>query len=273
MKISQSLIKDLMKYQQGKLCGLQFVEKFLKDNFDKFRATDAMSIGVWFEYELTKALPKGGALPKPETKKNGELKSAFEKMIPHIDKFKTTMEYYGFEIISIGEKIEYKDLHGTLDLRVRATREIITPNGEVIKEGTICIVDIKTSGLLDDKWNDYGWNLDMLAGKINLILQPLMYKYIEFKKTGKNPPFLFFLYNTADGTDSRIINFICDDSSFYELEATLDKTRQALAYNMKVGFKAQGNPKECAKCPIKVGCKGFVSVPEIQDFYYNENNI
>jgi len=273
IRISQSLIKELLEYQDGKSCGLQLEEKFIKNNFHKFIASDSMSVGTWFEYELTGALPKGNSTPNPKTTTTGKLTSVYEKMIPHIDNFKTAMYFYGLELVSAGEKIKYGDLEGTLDIRAKATKDIVTDSGNVIKAGSQIIIDIKTSGLLDNKWSDYGWEIENLSNKIKIILQPLMYKYIEMKNTGRDIPFVFMLFNTADNTDCRIINFICSDDSFETLESLLVKIRKLLAYHISIGWKARPNMRVCAKCPIKVGCRHFAVAPPFQDFYFDSANI
>ena len=170
IRISQSLIKELLEYQDGKSCGLQLEEKFIKNNFHKFIASDSMSVGTWFEYELTGALPKGDTTPNPKVTTTGKLIAAYEKMIPHIDNFKTAMYFYGLELLTAGEKIKYGDLEGTLDIRAKATKDIQTDSGKIITAGSEIIIDIKTSGLLDNKWSDYGWEIDNLSNKIKIVL-------------------------------------------------------------------------------------------------------
>lgn len=279
MRISQSMIKDLIKYQEGKLCGLQFEEKFIKGNFDKFLTTDAMLLGTWFEYNLTGALPKDNVVPKPKLTKKGELTAPFKSLLKHIEDFKATMLYYGFEIVSVGEKIKHGDLEGTLDLRCRATQRIVTNSGTqgkagtIIEKGEVFFVDLKTTGLLDNKWMDYGWELENLANKINIVLQPIMYKYIELKNTGEDVKFLFFLFSTVDENDSRIINFICDEAAYEDLENTIEDSRKLLDHYNRIGWKARPSKLDCAECPIKIGCPSFVAVPLIYDFEFEPSNM
>lgn len=272
MRISQSMIKSLIDYHEGNLCGLVFQEKFVNGNFDKFLASDAMAVGTWFEYELTGAVPKDGKIPEPQRTKNGELLAQYKKMLQHIKDFKATMMYYGFEIVSIGEKIKHGDLEGTLDLRCRAKQRIVTPTGIIIEKGEEFIVDLKTSGLLDNKWMDYGWEIENLANKYKIVIQPIMYKYIEKMNTGKDIKFFFFLYNTQDEFDSRIIHFICDDDAFAELEATIENARKLLRIHMGK-WEARPSKKVCSKCPIRIGCKSFAAVPPITDFYFDTANM
>ncbi len=264
------MIKSLMSYNLGNLCGLQFEEKFIKGNFDKFAPTGAMSIGTWFEYKLTGAKPKDGKIPEPQYTKKGELTAEYAKMLNHIDSFKSTMMFYGFTIETVGEKIVHGDLEGTLDLRCRATQDIKTESGVVIKKGESFIVDLKTSGQLDNKWADYGWELNNLSNKVNIVLQPILYKYIE-KLNGRDTKFLFFLYNTQDKDDCRIINFICDDSAFLELEKTIDNSRKMVEKHKRTGWKAKPNKKICAKCPIKIGGKYIAPDPPITDYYHDSS--
>jgi hypothetical protein len=273
MRISQSMIKDLISYNEGKLCGLQFEEKFINGNFDKFLTTDSMLLGTWFEYKLTGALPKDGRIPEPKLTKKGDLTAPFRNLLNHINDFKATMLYYGFEIVSVGTKIKFEDLEGTVDIICRATQRIVTDKGMVIEKGEEFIVDLKTSGLLDNKWNDYGWEIENLANKYKLVIQPIMYKYIWLKSRGEDVKFLFFLFNTQDSNDSRIINFICDEDAYIELESTIEAAKEMLEKHMVIGWKARPTKRACADCPIKLGCKHFTSVPVIQDFNFHPSNM
>lgn len=292
IKISQSLLKGLLDYRQGNECGLLFKEKYLSGRYDLFPPSDAQNLGVWFEYKATGSLPKNGAVPKPRYMKrkkdsdgNLQLAKDYLLMQNHVDNFKTTMDYYGLEILRVGEdiKVLYPNsvedfgtevwLTGTLDIRVRATRDIYTldPNRYkvlVMKKGQIGIVDIKTTGLLDDAFNKFGWNLSRLDEKVSLITQPIHYKYIEYLKTGIEPPFLFILFSTKNENDVRIIDFKIDESAFSEHQAFINEGIRNLMYYENKGFKPLPSLIKCATCPLRETCEYRAVAPPVSVFYY-----
>lgn len=295
-KISQSLLKGLLDLREGDTCGLVFKAKYIDGRFDLFPPSDVQNIGAWFEYMATGSVPKNGDVPKPEYMKrkkdekgNPELATAYKLMENHIATFKKTMYAYGFEIIRVGEdiKVLYPNsvekfgfdvwLTGTLDIRVKATRDIYTIDQNrnrvlVAKKGQIIIVDLKSTGLLDGstKYNDYSWYLKGLDHKVKLVTQPIHYKYIELLKTGIEPPFLFMLYNTKNPNDARIIDFRVDDSAFAEHEVFIDNGVKNLMYYDKYGYKPLPSLTECSDCPLRDNCEYKAIIPPITVFYYGQ---
>ena len=153
-------------------------------------------------------------------------------------------------------------------MRVRGLKDVVVKDSNgfpttVLKKGQIGIIDLKCTGLLDDKWSPYGWNLSMLHDKIKIITQPIHYKFIELLKTGENPPFLFLLFNVKNENDCRLIDFRCDDSHFNEHRAFIEKGVKHLLHYQKVGYQALPSMAECAECPLKEECEFKTTVPLI----------
>ena len=65
--INQSLIKDLLKYENEELCGLVFTHKWIFKNFGK--TSLAKNLGHYFEFLATGSLPKSGDVPEKEETK------------------------------------------------------------------------------------------------------------------------------------------------------------------------------------------------------------
>ena len=247
-------------------------------------------MGAWFEYKATGSIPKNGAVPQAEymAKKkdadgNPELATDYRTMLKHVENFKNTMDAYGLEIIKAGEdiKAKYPDamerfgvdvtLTGTLDIRVRAKKDVFAKDGRgytpVLQKGQSAILDLKTTGLTDDKWNQMGWELSMLHDKVKLITQPIHYKFIEILNTGYNPPFLFVLFHPKNEFDARIIDFRCDDSHFEQHKMFIEKAIIHLLHYEKVGYEPRPSLAECSECPLKDTCKHKAKVPPISVFY------
>lgn len=288
IKISQSLLKSLIKYRNGQECGIIFKTKYIDGRFDLFPPSDAQNLGAWFEYMATGSIPKNGDIPKAVYLKRGkdenglpQLATDYRLMKTHIDNFNKTMNEYGFEIIRVGEdiKAQYEnnygvevELTGTLDIRAKATKDVYSQyNNEnvlVVKSGDELIIDLKTTGLLDDKYNDYGWQLDNLHNKINLVTQPIHYKYIEFINTEKDIPFLFMLFHSKNENDVRIIDFKTDSSAFDEHISFINMGVQNMIYFSKRGFKAYPSLAKCSACPLNKECSYKSEVSPISVYYF-----
>lgn len=291
MNISQSLLKSLLDYRNGKECGLIFKAKYIDGRYDLFPPSDAQNVGAWFEYMCTGSIPKNGDVPKPEYMKRGkdengnpQLTADYRLMIEHIENFKKAMTFYGFEIIRAGEDVralypnsvelfgEEVWLTGTLDIRALATKDIyaIYENTPVlvVKEGQKFIIDLKTTGLLDDKWNDYGWEINNLSNKVKLVTQPVQYKYIEYLNTGEDVPFIFMLFSTRSGQDARIIDFRIDNTSYDEHRAFIEAGVQNMLYYRKVGFRAKPSLEKCSECPLRDNCEFKAVTSPITVFYF-----
>jgi hypothetical protein len=296
MKISQSLLKGVFDYNQNKECGLLFKAKYIDGRYDLFPPSESQNLGAWFEYMATGSIPKNGDIPKAEYMKrakdddgNPRLASDYVVMLNQVKNFKQTMEHYGFEILRAGEdiKVLYPDsletfgvevwLTGTLDIRARATRDIYTIDRNrykilVCEKDEEIIIDLKSTGLLDDRWNDFGWDIDNLHNKIKLITQPIHYKYIEYLKTGTGSgtglPFLFMLYSMKNPNDARIIDFKIDESAFDEHKKFINLGIKILLNYEKYGYKPLPSLSKCAECPLRDTCDYKVSVPPISVFYY-----
>jgi len=264
-------------------CGLQIKSKFIDKQWHLYKPTPAMKLGTWFEYKLTKALPKGNEIPQPLRTAKGLLTAPFKRIEKHIEHFNMLKKELGFIITEVGKTWVHEDLAGTLDLLCIATKDIYYKDNIIVKKGQEFIADIKTTGLLDNKWEDYGWNIDNLGNKSKLITQPIHYKYIGEKKFKKDFPFLFFLFSTANEDDYRVINFEIDKEEVYkEHEYWIEWTRRWINRLIEKGFTAEiktndgiiyPTVKKCAICPLRENCKSIVKIPQIQTFYHNIANI
>lgn len=272
--ITQSLLKSLYDYRMGEECGLVFEKKFIDGKFDLFPPSDVQNIGAWFEYEATGSMPKNNVIPEPERVKSGEFTAPYKKMISHVSHFKMFMSYYGIEIVEKGYDLVVNGLKGTLDLLCRATKDIYDSNGALqVRSGGLFIIDIKTTGLLDDKWNPYGWNLETLHQKHRIILQPIHYRFIAQLQYGERLPFMFLLFSNTNENDYRAFFFDVTDEDIEHHKEFILKSTKWLKYYIEKGFQAHPDVLRCANCPIKSGCKHFMPIPKIGYFLLtNPNN-
>ena len=268
--ISQSLIKDLEDYRDGKLCGKQFEAKHILGI--RFPSSDAQKLGQYFEYIATGARNRHGEIPEPEKTQKGELTAKYKLIHEQAENFKRMMDHYGFRIISEGLTLKYKRFTGILDLVIEFTKEVRTKE-HLYPAGTVAIMDLKTSGLLEDKWNEFGWYTEAIPGKHKIHLQATHYKWLFLKKLKKDVPFFFAVFSNTNGQECKIIEMIPGQYWIELHEEKLRVSNELLTKKMKEAAKnkeytALPNPLTCSKCAIKSTCTSFVDFPLIESVHY-----
>jgi hypothetical protein len=263
--INQSLVKDLVKYQNNDLCGLVFSNKWILNQFGG--GTKSNNLGHYFEYLCTGALAKGEVeAPKPEYNKKGELSTDFEIAKKQSVFFKELISKYGIELISAGDKVLADEKWiGTLDILAKwesISKYIDFEFGEDNPDKRV-IIDLKYSGLIDDKWNEFGWHSDTLAKKQGTMLQAKHYKFLFWKKYGFNPPFLFFVFDAKEVGKVKIVNIDIEDWELEQHEVFLEKAKKYFEYQLKIGFEPKPKYETCIKCQYAGWCTFKSTLPSV----------
>ncbi len=260
MNISQSFLKGFAEYKSGNTCGLQVKAKYI-DGI-KFPSSDAMELGNFFEYMATGSLPRDGHTPEPKIvykgKANESISSDYQKAIDSAELFKKTIEHYAIEIIDTGRVCTQDGMTGIMDIVAKWNDRV-------------CIIDTKYSGLINDKWSDYGWNLDMLPERHNLMLQPVQYKILLSKELGCEPDdidFYFFVFSSKEVMDVKLIKVNVDELTIANHLTTVEWVKSELQKPIDKVFKAKPELKRCFECTIKDNCKFKVEVPHIDEIAY-----
>lgn len=260
LKISQSHIKTWFAYQLGNECGIIAKERVLNGLLTE--SDDSMKLGIWFEYKLTGALPKSGEIPQPETLKSGKLAADYERMLTYEPLFAQMLNSITDKpkVEAIGQYYEHelKDgiiINGVCDLVISDS------NGKKI------IIDIKTSGKIDDKWNEFGWADDGLEYKHNHAIQALHYKILGYYEYGYIPDFYFFVFSTKPEQDAKNIKAKFSDDAIQRHLNTIKAVKEGIESEMQ--WRAIPEFKRCAKCVLHDSCKFKTNVPLIKDVYFN----
>jgi hypothetical protein len=260
INISQSFLKEYADYKSGDTCGLQVKAKYI-DGI-KFPSSDAMEYGNAFEYLATGSIPRDGHIPEIERvyvgTKRESISAQYQRIIQSAELFKKIIKHYEIEIIDIGRVATQDGMTGIMDIVAKW-------------DDRICIIDTKYSGLIDDKWSDFGWNLDMLPERHNLLLQPVQYKIILSKELGCDPEdidFYFFVFSSKEVMDVKLIKVNVDEITIANHLSIVELVKTELQKPIDKVFKAKPNLKRCFECPIKENCKFKVEVPNIDEIAY-----
>jgi hypothetical protein len=248
MKISQSLIKAYSDYTSQKLCGDVFKRKYIdKDLIED--PTDAMKKGMYFEYLCTGQLPKNGVVPQPELTAKGELTAEYKRVKTQAENFHKYLLKMKIQIIDTGKHFEKNGLEGTTDIIALWNKEEI-------------VIDLKLSGLLYDKWADFGWAIDSLQYKEKLMIQAVQYEYL----TGL--PFYFFVFSSTNEDDCELIRVEIDKEVFTRHLLQIDKIKSMIELDLNFGFNNYPELVRCKKCPLFSECTNKTEVPLIKTVHY-----
>ena len=158
VKISQSLLKALYNFKKGEECGIKIYEQYV--NGLETPPSDAMDLGNWFEYQCTGQIPRGGIIPEAKTLKSGGLSAEYRRMEIQIENFKRIIDRYEIQIDETGYVFKHDKYSGITDINATWDEER-------------CIIDVKSTGKIDDKWSEFGWHEDKFENPDNPIAQYL----------------------------------------------------------------------------------------------------
>jgi hypothetical protein len=263
--INQSLVKDLIKYQKNELCGLVFTNKWILNQFGG--GTKSNNLGHYFEYLCTGAMAKGESeAPKADYTKKGELDAQFKVAKEQSVFFQELIKKFGIELLSAGDKVLADDKWiGTLDILAKweSIGEYVDFEfGDDNPEKKV-IIDLKYSGLLDDKWSEFGWHTDSLPKKQGTMLQAKHYKFLFWKKYGFNPPFLFFVFDVKEVGKVKIIYVDIEEWELEQHEIFLEKAKKYFEHQLKIGFQPKPIYEVCIKCKYANWCTFKVTTPSV----------
>lgn len=255
IKMSQSLIKVLHEYKQGLECGALVKAKYVDGLVTP--STELQELGNYFEYLCTGSLARDGHTPQPTILKNGNLSVGYERMTKQKENFDKIIKHYGFEVL----EIDYNFAHDTFS----GIADIIA-----LKDGKKCIIDIKTTSLIDDKWTDYGWSSESIEQKDKIHIQAVHYKMLAMKEWGvSDVPFYFFVFSNRNEIDCLVYEVQVDEDAFFRHEQNMINGLKFFNKELVNGFKTYPSVKKCNNCPLKDTCKDFTDIPKIETIYYS----
>jgi hypothetical protein len=261
--LSQSLLKAYVDYYDDNVkgCGL----KIRKQYFEKLPtpSSEAAKLGIYFEYKATDYVREGDPIPQPKMVYAGTSKEKFavdyERAADSALLFKDIVKKHNIEILKIGEYMSHDGCSGISDIRAKW-------------KGEECIIDLKYSALIDDKWNEYGWHTESLVYKSKQLLQPIHYKYLIKKTMGiEDIPFYYFIFSSKDPKKAKIIktNIQPEHIQLHE-DVFVPKMKSYIDfhYNNPEKLEARPNYIRCLECPFYDTCDKKADVPLIEQIDY-----
>jgi len=253
--ITQSFLKEVYDYKNKQSCGLQLKAKYYDNIY--FPPSDVQLLGQWFEYKATGQLARNNTSPVPVRLKSGKLSKKFDDILAHIEPFKKMLEEYGFKILETGRRYIQKGMQGDVDLVLENTA-----NKKIV------FGDIKTTGLINDKWSDFGWDLEWLNTKDRLMIQVVQYKMLGLFEYGYEPDFYFFIFSNTNKVDRKAIKINLDEGRLEEHLRMVENVLKVKTYAEQHGWEAHPEVARCFKCSLKDTCASFTEIPKIEEITY-----
>lgn len=260
VKISQSLMKSFASYKQGDECGLVVKAKYVDGK--QSPPSDAMRLGQYFEFEATGALPAygDGTAPEPDLvykgKPNEKLSTAYQRAYDSAQYYKAMVNALGIEVLEVGKRFETETMSGTSDIWAKWN-------------DCYCIIDLKYSGLVDNKWDDLGWHEDFLDQKDKLLAQAVHYKHLAEQEINEEVKFYFFVFSSTDPSDVRIFEIIIDPSKTEQHLIAVNNTK--VLFEREVAnddWTPRPSLSKCNKCYLNETCEYRALLPEVKQIYY-----
>lgn len=262
MKVSQSLIKNYFRYLDKKECGLQLKAKY----FDgiEFPESEAALKGKYLEFLCTGEPDRHGKIPEAPLLKSGPNKgnptAEFERLVFQAANFQRALKKYNVEILEKNFKLAYGDYEGIADILAA-----FGPDGDNV------IIDIKSTGLLYDKWDDFGWEESSLEYKPHLLMQSVHYPWLTYKSMGEQMRFQYWVFSTKNATDFELFEIQLEEGTMDRWEVKLGHLQKQIQLENSVGWEPLPSVTRCAACPLKLTCPHFVDVPDMKLIYLPTN--
>lgn len=253
--ISQSMVKAYRKMKLGQFCPLRFFHKYITREYvdESGQDSEAKKAGRRFEYEMTGGLDRKGEVPDELlTAKLGVPSTTQKRLSENAAAARATLERLGFNLENAETGVTIctdEGLTGTFDL-------LCTYQNEP------CVVDIKYSGLIGDKWNDFGWNDEHDTNNHISLNQTHRTQAVHYQLLSKlyKPyqrievmPFFFAVFDNRKGHEGEYKVFQIETEERHrkqhlrEIEAMIEDLQE------HANLKAEPRASRCAHCPV-IGC-------------------
>lgn len=260
-KLSQSLVKSLYNYKIGKECGLKIEASYI--NGENFPPTEVQELGNYFEYICTGQLPRDGHTPLPKLLKSGKPTTAYSRMDKQKENYERIMKSYNLQVEKTGFVFTNPKYSGIADI-IALDKNVKSKD----KDKQRIIIDIKTSGLINDKWSPYGWADESIEEKWDLLIQAVHYKMLAKYEWGiEDIPFYFMVFSNKNETECKIFEINVDEPTKFQHYQNLETIKKYLDSCIKEGWKAKPELMRCSVCPLTKTCLEKLEVPTIQKVY------
>lgn len=272
-KITQSFIKSMQSYDDGKECGNIIRHLWVDDKLTE--SSDEMKLGAYFEYILGNlllgdgkgALPKDGKVPEPElyakqreryaiAKEEGrplvvaesDMMGPYQLAHKNSKRVKQYFDKWGLKVLHVGKTYTKGRFKGTIDIVAECTRMVNFDSGITWRKGEILCIDTKYSGLIDERWMDMGWAWTDNQKRHHKV-QARQYHYL----TGM--PFYYLVVSSKNEHDIRMFYIPVDEGQVESHIKLGNIMMKKFKTAVEVGLIARPEISKCLDCPLFATCE------------------
>lgn len=269
--ITQSFMKDMRNYLEGNLCG-----NIMRERWQNGRLVDttgdSAELGCYFEYYLTLkltgtgTLPKDGKIPERKMTKSG-VSEPYARAERNAD---TVIEYLRkmkIKVIWAGKKLTAGKYEGTIDLLCEFEEDITFHGGSTWKKGCRFIIDLKYSGMIDNKWDQWGWAGLLVDGAhIQKEFHKIQTRQYTFVTKSQYPFFYFVVDSSPKGEGNVLFVFMPVDEMDVEMHINegnflLERFRYLAETE---SLEPRPDISVCKSCPLNAECKDKHDFPHLK---------
>jgi len=229
----------------------------------EFPSSEAQELGNYFEYKATGQLPRDGHTPEAIMLKTGKPAIDYQRMDIQVENFKNLMTRLNFSIEQTGFAFTNNKYSGITDIIAHDNN---IKSKDVMKKRII--IDLKTSGLLNDKWSSWGWADESIEEKDELMIQAIHYKLLAKYEWGiEDIPFYFMIFSNKNDWEYKIFKVNVDEATLQQHYSNLLNIKRFLDDTMRNGWIPYPKYSVCRECPLADTCKHFTDVPKVQEVF------
>jgi hypothetical protein len=240
--ISQSDIKAMLGYESGD-CGILI--NALKSGDIDSEPTDAMRLGIYFEYLVTGGLPRNGEIPVPDKTLKGELTAPYKVVVAQAERTKLYLERMGIEIVNRGFFTKNEQLGISANIDVLCSSKDL---GEFV-------LDLKYTSKIDDKWSEWGWTWSDWQ-KMYHGIQATHYSRLL------GLPFYYMIAEHRIGGEIHFVNAEITQSAISDHDTLLNRAED---FMNRISFlEARPEVTRCEACPLYESCDFRATAPSVR---------
>lgn len=256
--VSQSMIKDVLRYKKKELCGLVLESKYIKKDFPPDGDdSPEKKLGRYFEFILTGAIGRHGepvaeytasGLKKdPKLRRVEDMTAEYQRAHRNAARVKEYFKKMKIRILpdQVNVYISRGGLEGTIDIIA-------------VYRGVRVVIDVKYSGLIGDKWNEMGWMMTDEQKAFHGI-QAHQYHYL-----GGGIPFFFLVVSSKNEDDIEFIEAGFTDFSLEQHHEKVEFTRKEMKFGIDFKFVPYPELVRCKKCALFNACKVRQEIPTVR---------
>ena len=257
-KLSDSLVIDLKQYKNNEFCGLLIEKKY----FDKeeLKNSESEELENYFKYKCV-GLKYNEINPEPKLLKNGNLSIDYKRIEKQVENFKNLFKSLQFTIDKINYKFTNPKFDGTIDI-VAIDNKIKTK----VKNKQRVLIQLKITGLINDKWKSTGWHEETIAEKTNHTIKAIHLKMLAKYEWGFDVPFYYFVFSNKNEWEHKVYKINVDENTISDYFNSLKSVKLYLDEQIN-NWQQKATYKRCFNCKLNTLCNSALSVAEINDVY------